>query len=157
MTAKSNTKNTTKNAVAKTAYDTFLKTWPKDAGPKPSQQELEAAESLGKNGAKVTLALAMYLRDGGATNPEVMMAVGNPQLNKMRELASSGKVKKVPSAPRGNKTVYKIVLKAAEASKKPTKAKGTKKGAAKGDDAGSTPVPVTTQPEVQDGGEQATA
>lgn len=124
-------KSTSKTPATKTAYDTFLKKWPKEAGPKPTADQITAAETLGsRGGAKVTLALAMYLRDGGATNPEVIMAVGNPQLNKMRALAESGAVKKVPMAPKDGKTVYKIELKAAKA-KAPSKPKAKKESPAK--------------------------
>lgn len=136
------------NDAASSTYKNFLTKWPKEAGSKPTDGELKKAEELGgRQGAKATLALAMYLRDGGATNREVMLAVGGPQLNKMRALVTAGKATRVNMAPKDGHTVYKITLKA----EKPKKASAPKKGGKKAEQPkGEAPAPAGGgEPEVQ--------
>lgn len=107
-------------------YSKFTKSWAKGMGEKPSQALLETVESAlgGRVGAKVTFALAMYLRPEGATSGQIVQAVGGPQLNKMRELVNAKLAKRVqmPDNEAGH-TVYHIEL----AAKKATKAKAPKK------------------------------
>lgn len=94
------------------AYQNYLKGFSaKTTGPRPTAAEFAAAERFGRPGNKVTLALAMYLRAGGATQAQVINAVGGQQLNKMRGLISRKLVKReaVPADGAGH-TVYKISL-----------------------------------------------
>ena len=56
-------------------YDTVLKGWQvKALGPKPTVEAFKAAHAMGCRPGKQALAMAMYLRDGGATDGQVKMA-----------------------------------------------------------------------------------
>lgn len=119
----------TKPANVTAAYAPFFKAWHAPAcGPKPTAEQLIAAEQYGRPGMKATLALAMYLRDGGATNAQVVAAVGNPQNNKRRQLIQAGKLVARRDGPATNEaghTVYRVALATAKA-KAPRKAKPAK-------------------------------
>lgn len=108
------------------AYANFFKGWAvKSTGPKPTQAQLDVAEGLGaRQGSKVALALAMYQRPQGATQGQVIVACGGPQLNKLRGLIAAGKVSRVsmPNDAAGH-TVYRMALKG---RKKAVKAPATK-------------------------------
>lgn len=140
-------------------YATMFKGWQvKVLGEKPTAEHLAALHALGLRPGKQALANAMYLRDGGATSAQVVMACGAPQLNRMRALAASQYVKReaTPANDAGH-TVYKLTLTAkglAKAAKVQTaavtegdaKPKAKKaKGASKAKKAKVTPV--TPEPE----------
>ena len=92
-------------------YKNTFKAWNKEAGPKPTTKEVEQAHQLARPGSKDALALAMYLRPGGATSQQVSAATKGPRLNKLRHLVNAGTVKKLaaPTSGEGH-TVYKIAL-----------------------------------------------
>lgn len=97
---------------ALTPYTPLLKNWPKSAGNKPTVEALTRIHELGaRPGSKASIALAMYLRDTGATQAQVISVTGSPQLNKLRTLVQGGLAKRVnvPNDERGH-TVYKVTL-----------------------------------------------
>lgn len=131
-----NTKTTTRTATVAAEgnplahYASYLKAWPvKFAGPKPTADQFNQAHGFGaRAGTKVALAIAMYLRNDGATQGQVFNIVGAPQLNKMRALIEAGQAVRLPMPvnTQGH-TVYKLAL----APKKATKAKPAKTAKAK--------------------------
>ena len=99
-------------------YKNTYKAWNKEAGPKPTIKEVEQAHQLARPGSKDALALAMYLRPGGATSQQVSAATKGPRLNKMRNLVDAGTVRKLAISASGEgHTVYKIALAAKKASR----------------------------------------
>lgn len=126
-------------------YETVLKNWPKLAGSKPTVDQFKAAHALGCRPGKQALAMAMYLRDGGATDGQVKLACivqwgsSGSHHNKRRDILSAGwaKAKPVVSDAAGHK-VYAIVLTdkgvkrlTAAETPEPVKAKAQRKGKAK--------------------------
>ena len=101
-------------------YADYLKNWQaKACGAKPTAAEFEAAHAIGcKPGTKVAVANAMYFRQSGATQGQVICAVGGPQLNKMRAAVAAGLAARVATPQAGKHTVYKLTL------SKPRKAAG---------------------------------
>lgn len=102
------------------AYANLFKGWNvKVLGNKPTDDQLAAIHALGARPGKQALANAMYLRDGGATNGQVVIACGASQLNKMRELVTRKLVKRDMNAGtnEAGHTVYKINLTAAGEAK----------------------------------------
>jgi len=126
-------------------YATVLKGWQAKAlGPKPTLAEFEAAHALGCREGKQALAMAMYLRQGGATDGQVKMACiiqwgsSGSHHNKRRDLIGAKLVKAVPQVTdaQGHK-VYAVALTATGTAKltkpvevvkvtKPAKAKAVK-------------------------------
>ena len=107
----------TKNSVLN-YYTTALKGWQvKALGPKPTEAEFTAAHALGCRPGKQALAMAMYLRAGGATDGQVKMACiiqwgsSGSHHNKRRDLQGAGFVKNIPATndAQGHK-VYAIAL-----------------------------------------------
>lgn len=96
-------------------YAAFFKGWQvKALGEKPSVDMFSTVHALGvRPGSKVALAIAMYLRETGATQGQVITACGGPQLNKMRGFIESGVLKReaMPANDAGH-TVYRVTLKA---------------------------------------------
>ncbi len=94
----------------KNPYAAFMKKWnAKLMGEKPTERELATAEALGfRSGSKVAFANAMYLREGGATADQIILAVGKPQLNGRRALVAAGIAKKggEKKNPETNRLVY---------------------------------------------------
>src|ERR1700692_4104401 len=125
-------------------YETVLKGWVvKTLGPKPTAELFTQAHALGCRPGKQALAMAMYLREGGATDGQVKMACiiqwgsSGSHHNKRRDLVQAGfaKSKPVVSDATGHK-VYAITMtpkgftKAAKPVVEPeaaVKAKGGKK------------------------------
>ena len=67
--------------------------WPAGAGPLPDSGAVEQASDLGiKPGTKVGLAWVMYCRPKGATQQEVTVACGSPQLNRASDAHDRGEV-----------------------------------------------------------------
>lgn len=92
------------------AFKGFFKGWADGKlGPKPTDEMLNNAVNLNCRPGKQAFAIAMMLRDVGATGSQIVMACGAPQLNKMRDLAADSYVKRVPTASddRGH-TVYRL-------------------------------------------------
>lgn len=119
-------------------YANYFKNWQvKTLGPKPTAEMFEAVHGLGLRPGKQALANAMALRAEGVTNAQIIMACGNPQLNRMRGLIADKLVKRVPT-PQTNEghTVYRLELTAkgndriARASKVAAQAEADGKGAA---------------------------
>lgn len=140
MATKSNTKAATRTATVAatanplTAYADRLKAWPTQyAGPKPTAENFTTAHALGaRPGSTVALAIAMYLRAGGATQGQVFNGTGKgPQLNKARQLVEAGHAVRVamPASATGH-LVYKLAL-PAKAASKAAKGKGKGKAASK--------------------------
>ena len=93
------------------AYAEQFKVWPgKFVGNKPTAEQLETYHKLGARHGLQCLAGAMALRDNGVTGAEIVMACGNPQLNKMRGFITDALVKRVPMPKRNGHEVYKLVV-----------------------------------------------
>lgn len=137
------TKANTKTATATKAnnvlayYEPMLKGWQAaKAGPKPTAVELTASHALGNRpGTIVAMAIAMYLRKGGATSNEVQAGTGaaTAQLNKLNNLIERKHATAVPLPPReGSKhKVYAIALPKAAAKAKAKAKPRTKANKAK--------------------------
>lgn len=113
-------------------YVNMTKGWAKQAGTKPTGEALATVHALGARPGKQAMALAMALRPEGVTGPQIVLACGAPQLNKMRDTAAKGLVKFVamPITEAGHK-VYRIEL--------------TAKGTAKVDKAKAAPADADTK------------
>jgi len=146
----------TKNTNEATGYKVAFKNWPtKLAGPKPSQALLDQVHALGCRAGKQALAMAMYAREGGASDGQVKAACiagwgsSGSHHNKRRDLVGAGLVKEINkgvSDAQGHK-VYAIQLTAKGTAKlaKPVEAKPAKPAkAAKA--AKEKPVAVVTEP-----------
>lgn len=126
--AATRTKATADTGNPLTYYADKLKAWPtKYAGAKPTAEQFKAAHALGaKPGTKTAMAVAMYLRPGGATQGQVFNINGGPYLNKMRAIIEAGAAKRepMPQTAEGH-TVYKLALAKpkAKATRKPKAAK----------------------------------
>lgn len=129
-------------------YLQWMKAWPKAAGPKVTENELNAIHALGaRAGAKATLAAAMYTRKEGASQAQVIQVVGGPQLNVISRLVGAGQAEKLP-APKNEQghTVYRIRL-VKGAKKVVVKEKAaTAKGGQKGKTAQAAKKPRTKAP-----------
>lgn len=134
--ANTTTRTTTRAAEATATgnplahYTAQLKAWPvKYAGNKPTADNFKVAHMLGaRPGTKTAVAIAMMLRDSGATQPQVINLNGGAYLNKARELVAAGHAQRVPMpATAEGHTVYKLALPVAKAkAKAPRKAKADK-------------------------------
>ena len=110
----------------------------KACGPVPNAALL--AQAVAINGGKGTgnantFALAMYLRPAGATQAQVVAAVGGPNLNVWRNLhhgkAKGGQhVTATQTRGAGNKKCYHVALKAKGKAKQAAKPKATEPQAA---------------------------
>src|ERR1700744_397429 len=100
-------------AIVNDWYGVTLKAWQvKLYGPKPTLEMLAKVQKLGLRAGKQAMVNAMYLRDGGATSPQVVMVCGAPQLNKMRDLVADALVKRdmsVGKTAEGHQ-IYKLTL-----------------------------------------------
>lgn len=142
--AKTSTKTSTKSApkttTAMSALASALKRWNvKAMGTKPTQALIEQSGSfLKRTGTGKHLALAMFMRDGGATQTEIIHATGDTQINCYYEAVRSETLASVDSNPaRGGHKVYALALPVKKA-KAPRKARAAKKPATK---------PTADQPE----------
>lgn len=82
----------------------------KQAGPKPTAEMITTYHRLGARHGLQCLAGAMALRPDGVTGSEIVMACGNPQLNKMRGFVADALVKQVNMPKRNGHQVYKLEL-----------------------------------------------
>lgn len=131
------------------AYAPFFKGWQvKALGPKPTNEQLAAVHGLGARPGKQALAIAMGLRDVGVSNSQIIMACGNPQLNKMRGFITDAFLKRDMTAPPNEHghTVYKLaVTKKGEARIERDKAKAAALEAA-GNTAAERPAKAVAKP-----------
>ena len=88
-----------------------LKNWPTEAGRKPALTQLKQAATVARSGTKDALAIAMMLRDDGATQKQIIAALGQPHRNKPTALVLNGKAKRLPHPPKDGVTVYRLDLK----------------------------------------------
>lgn len=88
------------------------KRWPRSAGPKPTQDLLKTVHSAqaARPGSKDAIAVAMTLRDTGATQKQISAVLGGPHRNKITQLLSKGKAKRVFMPAQDGHMVYKIIL-----------------------------------------------
>ena len=101
-------------------FDAVMSAWPEAAGAKPSQANVNAAARLVKRqGTAKHLAAAMYLRSAGATQPEVIVATGDTQINVHRESrAAKLAVDAATGKARGGHKVYRLALATPKAPRK---------------------------------------
>ena len=154
--------------IETTGYAVALKNWPtKLAGPKVTQAQLDTAHKLGCRAGKQALAMAMYLREGGASDGQVKAACiagwgsSGSHHNKRRDMQGAGLVrnKNVGVADANGHKVYTIELtergkarltkvEAATAETKVAKPAKVKKAKAVKPETAPAPVePVTVQAE----------
>lgn len=129
---KANTKAATKATTAMSAMAEAFKRWQAKAmGAKPATATVDAAGALLKRtGTGKHLALAMYMRPGGATQAEVIHATGDTQINCYYEAVRTGTLAPVTdNAARGGHKVYALALPVKKA-KAPRKAKAGKPASA---------------------------
>ena len=127
-----NTKTATKTATraaAKVITPTgamadHMKHWVmKLAGAKPTAETIAAAGALLKrNGTAKHLALAMYMREGGATQTETVAGTGDTQINAYYDAVRGGQLVAVTLPARNGHKVYALALPKA----KPVKARKAK-------------------------------
>lgn len=122
--------------------------WPvKLCGPKPTLAEIETAgRDLRQHYTGKHLGLAMYLRAGGATQPEVAIATRDTQVNAYRDALLAGYGQRNVDGRAGHKA-YALALPKPKAARK---AKGKGKAATK-----RPRKPAVTSPAVEPGTEQA--
>lgn len=91
-------------------YRDILDKWTKEAGPRPTKDELEQVHLLGecRPGSKDAFAVAMALRAGGATQNQIIAALGRPHRNKIAALVAKGTAVRITSQPYNGATCYKI-------------------------------------------------
>src|ERR1700680_3409192 len=94
-------------------YSSILAGWVPKAGRKPTAREIKAAQDTGicRVGAKNTIAIAMTLREGGATQDQIKAVLGHTHHNKIKALVAAKAAKLVKAANDNNLTVYKLKLK----------------------------------------------
>lgn len=102
--------------------------WPTAlAGATPTAEHVTAASGLCKrNGTAKHLGLAMALRESGATQPEIMAATGDTQVNAIADAIKLGLATAIEAGRRDGHKVYKLALGKAKATRKRT-AKADKK------------------------------
>ena len=78
------------------AYKPLFAKWPKEAGPKPTQKDLEVIHNTGiaRPGSKTAVAVAMSMREGGTTQEQIKKVLGNPYRNKLTSLVVTGVAKR---------------------------------------------------------------
>ena len=115
--------------------------WPlKLAGPKPTVDQLALAASLIKrHGTAKHLALAMYLRENGATQPEVNAATGDTGINAYTDAYKGGSMAQRAVNGRAGHKCYALALPVKRASKpRKAKAKADKPATVEAPAAGTT-------------------
>ena len=119
--------------TARSQFSNWLagRKWPREAGPQPTEANCVAALALGyKAQSKAGFAMALYLRTTsagqayGATNGEVVAAVGNPQLNAAREKANAKLVTQHKVDDRNGLQVYAYTMAKPQARSLKAKAEG---------------------------------
>jgi hypothetical protein len=93
-------------------YAGILAGWSPKAGKKPTAKEIKAAHETGlcRVGAKNTIAIAMTLRDNGATQEQIRLVLGHTHHNKIRSLVTKRAAKLIKAANDNGLTVYKLKL-----------------------------------------------
>lgn len=76
----------------------LLANWPKEAGPKPTRRELDEAVKIGVTpGTSNQMAIAMTLRQNGATRRQIIEVLGKPHRNVITRLLKQGAVRQQAS------------------------------------------------------------
>jgi len=70
-----------------------MMTFNKETGPKPSKTILKEAQHLARPDTSTQMAIAMAMRPNGATQTEIVKALGHPHRNKIKHLLDTKKVK----------------------------------------------------------------
>ena len=86
-------------------YRPLLANWPRKAGKRPLVRHFRGAYSLARPGSKNALALAMALREQGATQPQIMLVTGIPHRNIIKKVILDKKVKAKIKTQDGRKVV----------------------------------------------------
>lgn len=96
-------------------HKSILATWPKEAGPKPTQKDIKLIQEAGlaKVGSKTTLAIAMSIREHGATQDQITKVLGHPYRNALTRLVTTGQATREHVPSNGRNMVYKLTLKVA--------------------------------------------
>ena len=125
--AKTPAKKTAGKAASKPAKPvTLTAQWPqlksynaKQCGTVPTGAQLAQVVTMGyRQGANNAFALAMYLRKAGATQAQISVACGGPNLNVFRTIANkkasvNGTKASATQTKDGKQTVYHVTAKAA--------------------------------------------
>lgn len=83
----------------------------KTTGPKPSKAILQEASKLARPSTGDYMAVAMSMRPNGATQAEIIAALGRPHRNKLKTLIDSNTVKRLV-LPDGTRSIrLKLVRK----------------------------------------------
>jgi hypothetical protein len=95
------------------SYQPIMSKWPKEAGPKPAKNLLKLIHDSGiaKPGSKTAVAVAMTLRNSGATQEQIKAVLGAPYRNKLTSLVVKG-IAKREHVSGGRHMVYKLKLRA---------------------------------------------
>jgi hypothetical protein len=130
MAKSTKTATVTRTITATGTMADAFKNWPtKLAGAKPSGETVSmAASALKRHGTGKHLALAMYLRPSGATQPETVAACGDTNINAYYDAVRGGQFKAVTLPTRNGHKVYALAL-PVKAARKPRAAKGKGKAA----------------------------
>lgn len=90
----------------------YLRRWNKDAGRRPTADQLKSivAHGLARPNTKNQVALAMALRKDGTTQPQIIAVLGQPHRNKFKQVVASRKAKVVTSEDSDGHKVYKLKL-----------------------------------------------
>ncbi len=96
-------------------YKPLFAKWPKEAGPKPTQKDLKLIHEQGiaRPGSKTAVAVAMSLREKGATQDQIKKVLGSPYRNKLTTLVVTGVAKREHVEAGGGHMVYKLRIKTA--------------------------------------------
>lgn len=96
-------------------YKPLLASWPKEAGPKPTQKDLKLIHDTGiaRPGSKTAMAVAMSLREKGATQDQIKKVLGAPYRNKLTTLVATGVARREHVSGEGRLMVYKLRIKVA--------------------------------------------
>jgi hypothetical protein len=94
-------------------YQGILSGWKPKAGRKPKASEIKAAQDTGlcRVGAKNTIAIAMTLRETGATQEQIRLVLGHSHHNKIKALVVKKAAKLIKAANDNGLTIYKLKLK----------------------------------------------
>lgn len=86
-------------------------TFNKATGPKPSKTTLEVASQFARPSTGDHMAIAMTMRPNGATQSEIIAALGRPHRNKLKALLNKKQVKKLVLPDDTRSTRIKLVQK----------------------------------------------
>jgi hypothetical protein len=95
------------------SYSEVFANWTPKAGRKPKASEIRAALQTGfcRIGCKNTIAVAMTLREQGATQEQIRLVLGHSHHNKLKALVVKKVAKLVKASDESGLTIYKLRLK----------------------------------------------